>query len=122
MKVIREARRLVMESYRGAKGSAKNDSLARTLIADGLRADPENPALLTCLGALLSDAGQHRKAVEVLKRAVKLGSKDGNTYFNLAVATLNCGAYSQATKYFKRAREFKKRSDTWEAYFDPHGH
>ena len=122
MKVIREARRLVMKSYRGAKGSARNGSLARTLISDALRADPDNPALLTCLGALLSDDGEHKKAVAVLKRAVKLGSKDGNTFFNLAVATLNCGAHSQAMKYFKRAGELKKRSDTWKAYFDPQGH
>jgi len=51
-----------------------------------------------------------------------LGAKDRNTYFNLAVATLNCGSYNRAMELFEQAAKLKPRSQTWEAYFDPQAH
>lgn len=122
MNAIREAKRLVRECYREPGKWSRNYSRASALIRSELRKDPRNTVLLICMGTLLSDQGRHKKAAEVLKKAVKLGTEDRNAYFNLAVATLNCGSYPQAMAYFRRAGKFKPEPQTWEAYFDPQGH
>lgn len=122
MNAVREAKFLVKECYRDPKKWTRNYSRAMALIKAELRKDPQNTVLLTCIGALLSDQGHHKKAVVVLKKAIKLGANDSNAYFNLAVALLNSQLYPQAMKFFRQARKFKTRSQTWEAYFDPQGH
>lgn len=122
MNPTQEAKRLVDDAFGGSGNWDRNYARARALIEAALESDPDNITLLTCLGAILSDTGQHAQAVPVLKRAVKLGSTDRHTYFNLAVATLNRGSHVRADKLFAQAAGLQGGSETWEAYFDPHGH
>ena len=121
-KAIREAKRLVDDTWTGIGKWDSNYRRARALVETALRAEPDDPGLLTCLGALLSDQGLHRQAIAVLKKAVRRGSTDRNTFFNLAVATLNTEAHDRAMKLFVQADKLRPRRETWEAYFDPQAH
>jgi Flp pilus assembly protein TadD len=96
---------------------AEADQLLRAL----LEAEPTNVEALTCLGAVLSDAGKHREAELTLKKAIGLGSLDRNTYFNMAVALINSSTHEHAMGYFRRASSLSASPLTWEAYFDPQG-
>lgn len=117
-----EAKQLVMDAYARGADYEQNYARARALIEAALQSDPDNTVLLTCLGAILSDCGEHAAAVKVLKKAIALGSTDRHTYFNLAVATLNRGSHIRAETLFKQAATLEAGPHTWEAYFDPHGH
>ncbi|MBI5238961.1 MAG: tetratricopeptide repeat protein [Elusimicrobia bacterium] len=115
------AKRLVAATGKDAKGW-KNHRCAQELLQAALDEDPGNTALLTALGAVLSDRGFHKKAAEVLEKARKLGSQDRNTYYNLAVALMNLEQHDRAMRWFKKASDYRVADGTWEAYFDPHGY
>jgi cytochrome c-type biogenesis protein CcmH/NrfG len=112
----------VDEVWQGIGDWETNYRCARALLTAAVRADPDNPKLLTCLGTVLSDMGSHRQAIAMLAKAVKLGATDRHTFFNLAVATLNTGAHARAMRLFEKAGKLKPRAGTWEAYFDPQAH
>ena len=95
---------------------------ARTALEQALTRRPRDVRLLTCLGAVACDQGEHHRASELLTLAVALGSQDRNTFFNLGVALLNSGCADQARARFAEARAMKASGHTWEAYFDPQAH
>ena len=85
-----------------------------------LKTEPHNISTLTNLGAALCDTGKHEKAKKPLREAISLGSKDRNTYLNLGVACIN--TREEYKTHFSIADKFGEGENTWEAYFDPHGH
>jgi len=142
---VRQARRLIEEIWEAWRSSESSDSLdrpwtcpwtdsldrlwhqnysrARSLLEHRLVSNPENILLLTVLGAVLSDQGNHDDAAKLLRKAVENGSNDRNTFFNLGVAVLNSGAGEKdAIKWFKKASTLDAHPESWEAYFDPHAH
>jgi Flp pilus assembly protein TadD len=116
-----QASRLVNEAWQNTKTWEANYAQARTLLEAALEKEPEHKTILTNLGAVLSDLGFHAEAATHLHYAIKLGSEDKNTCFNLAVALMNCGKKAQAMRAFKKADTLSPAPDTWQAYFDPHG-
>lgn len=119
MNPIVRSKALMQESWTDASKWTSNMAAAEVLLREALKASPDDKAVLTCLGAVLCDGGQHKKAVGVLKRAVKLGSQDRNTHHNLGVALLGSAAHEEAMAVFSLIRIFDPSPDTWEAYFDP---
>ena len=95
---------------------------AERLLRAELERSPENPLTHANLGAVLCDRGEHREAVQLLRRAVELGSDSRQTLFNLAVSILNAGSWAGRPKEFLLAEERPEHPDQWEVFFDPHGH
>jgi Flp pilus assembly protein TadD len=95
---------------------------ARAILEEASAANPDDTTLLVCLGAVLSDRGEHVLAISVLERAIELGSVDGNAHRNLAIALMNCDSDGRrrAMGIFKKANKMTPSPETWEAYFDPH--
>ena len=118
MNCIEESRRLVDKAFANAEQSAVHLAAAQGLLAARLKEHPDCVATLTCLGAVLCDQANHRKAIRVLEKAVKLGSSDRNTYFNLGVALVALGARKEAMANFKRAQGLDAWPESWAAYFD----
>ena len=83
------------------------------------QADRQNTALITCLGAVLCDQGKYREAVNVLETALKLGSTDSHTHYNLGVALAGLAKPRKAMAQFGKAQGLAASSLTWTAYFDP---
>jgi Flp pilus assembly protein TadD len=97
-----------------------NYAKAINLLNEALEENPEDVDTLTNLGAALCDTGRHEEAKFYLRKAVALGSRDRHTYFNLGVACINTNEESRP--FFDASRAMVKSSNTWGAYFDPHGH
>ena len=93
---------------------------AETRLRDALADEPDNPLLLTSLGAVLCDRGQFRDAAAMLQHAVHCGSQDANAFFNLGVAQQGSGAGRAAMTAFGEAARRVASLHTWAAYFDPH--
>ncbi|MGJ7555801.1 hypothetical protein ACSFBI_17525 [Variovorax sp. RB3P1] len=120
--IISASRSLVEEAWKQPDKWEANLTSAEALLARALVEVPGNVLASTCLGAVLCDRGEHKKAASVLQRAVELGSTDRNTYFNLGVAKMNCGAAEEAMASFRRAEGLQPSRLSWEAYFDPQAH
>lgn len=78
----------------------------------------QDTALITCLGAVLCDQGKYRDAVNVLETALKLGSTDSHTHYNLGVALAGLAKPRRAMAQFGKAQGLAASSLTWTAYFD----
>jgi len=117
MDAISRSRQLVREAFQ-LPGKWKNIAEAEALLSEALASDPNNTLTLTCLGTVLCDEGQYARAAELLQRAVTLGSSDRNTFFALAVATMNISTQEEARPLFARAGELQAMAQSWEAYFD----
>ena len=119
-----EVRRLYDTAWRHSADWDASMSTAETLLRAHLEQDPDCVDALTSLGAVLSDQGKHKEAVDVLSRARSLGSDDGNTYYNLAAALMNVNASGRgrARSHFARADKLVAKPTTLRAYVDPHGH
>ncbi|MDX1584556.1 MAG: UDP-N-acetylglucosamine-peptide N-acetylglucosaminyltransferase [Thermoanaerobaculia bacterium] len=121
MNAAKAAKALVDEIYRDDSKWEKNFRMARNVLEEALEKTPEDPVLLTCYGAILSDTGHHRRAVGVLRKAVAI-SRDRNAEFNLGVALVNSGHIDEGREHMANAGRLKPHPHTWQAYFDPHGH
>jgi Flp pilus assembly protein TadD len=115
-------KQLVDEAFAAPQKWARNLARAEALLTGALAEEPANALLLTCLGAVLCDSGQHARAVAALRDAVRHGAQDGNAFFNLAVALHHTGAHDEALSLFAQARLFQPSARSWVAYFDPHAH
>lgn len=122
MSTAREARALVEKAYQSDDQWDRSFGAARQLLENALRNDPSNVVLLTCYGTVLSDIGRHGEAVDVLRKAIALGSRDRNTWFNLGVALVNTGDHESGREVLAKAARFSPGQETWEAYFDPQAH
>ena len=120
MTPIDQARQLVDEASRSPNQWEQNGKAARALLEAALEENTSDTILLTCLGTVLSDLGQHDRAVSLFEQAIELGSTDRNAYRNLAIALMNVGpeARARAPAFFKQAEALKPCPQTWEAYFD----
>jgi len=122
MKTVDTCKLLVEEAFVAPEKWESNFSQAQELLSTALVEDPANPLLLTCLGTVLCDQGKHEQAMQALRNAVKYGSQDRNTFFNLGVAVLNVGNHEEAMQLFSKACLLQPSDQSWEAYFDPHAH
>ena len=120
--IILASRSLVEEAWNQPGKWEANLSSAEAMLAKALIEIPGDVLALTCLGAVLSDLGEHEKAASALQRAVELGSTDRNTHFNLGVARMNCGTHEEAMASFREAKGLQPSPLSWEAYFDPQAH
>ena len=80
----------------------RTDDALRTLDA-GVRANPEDFALLTEYGKALVRAGRSKEAVDVLERANALIDYDPESWDNLAKALMRGGEYPKALEAFETA-------------------
>ena len=117
-----DARALITDIWHHPERFASSLAEAERILKLALQAEPQNPELLTCFGAVLSDAGKHQEAAKVLRAAIRAGSQDRNTYINLGIALINFADHEEAMDYFRRAGSFESSENTWEAYFDPQAH
>ncbi|QKY02764.1 tetratricopeptide repeat protein [Janthinobacterium lividum] len=92
---------------------------AEAVLRSALQAARQDTALITCLGAVLCDQGKYRDAVNVLETALKLGSTDSHTHYNLGVALAGLAKPRKAMAQFGKAQSLAASSLTWTAYFDP---
>lgn len=92
---------------------------AEAVLRSALQAARQDTALITCLGAVLCDQGKYRDAVNVLETALKLGSTDSHTHYNLGVALAGLAKPRKAMAQFGKAQGLAASSLTWTAYFDP---
>lgn len=93
---------------------------ARALLENLLKKDQDDVIVLTCLGAVLCDLHLRSEARVFLEKAVRLGSTDRNTFFNLYVAMLDSTTREDAESAFDRGEHFERNASTWAAYFDAH--
>ncbi len=120
LKIVREVYR---EAWKGGSGWKTNLKIAQKMLEELRSVHPGNTAILTNLGAVLSDQGQHKKAMWLLLKAANLGSNDRNLFYNIGVTKMNInGERDAAAAYFQKARTLVPDPLTIEAYFDPHGH
>src|SRR5262245_26532041 len=84
-----EVQRLYDLAWERSANWSPSMASAEKLLREHLEQDPDCIDAMTSLGAVLSDQGKHREAVDVLSRAKSLGSRDGNTYYNLGAALVN---------------------------------
>ncbi len=123
-KLLSKARNCYEEVWQDSSNWNKKYAEAINCYQQVLRLDPFNIIALINLGACLLDTGRHAQGLEMLKKAEKIGSKDKNLYFNIAVALMNINAQTrkEAKYYFEKAVSLSADNRTIEAYFDPHGH
>ena len=96
---------------------------ACSLLEEALKAKPDDTLLLTCYCAALSDLGRFLDAERILMKAVQLGSKERNTFFNLGVACMNINSRRNgAETWFKKAAQLSPDDQSWEAYIDFHAY
>ncbi|GAB5524823.1 MAG: hypothetical protein Roseis2KO_26950 [Roseivirga sp.] len=113
---------IYQEAWKDTSQWKSNMDIALHLLEKLRSEHPANTIVLTNLGAVLSDLGQHKKALLRLLKAVNLGFEDRNLYFNIGVVKMNINEErATAMTYFDRARELQAHAMTIEAYFDPHG-
>ncbi len=111
------------EAWKDTSQWKTNMDLAEYLLEKLRSEHPANTIVLTNLGAVLSDLGQHRTALLRLLKAANLGSDDRNLFFNIGVAKMNINEERDtAMAYFDKGRHLQTHPMTIEAYFDPHGH
>jgi len=97
----------------------ENMAAAEAMLRRALLQSPQDIATLTGLGAVLCDQGKHQEAVALLDLAVKLGSGDSHTHYNLGVALLGHAQPATARAAFKKAQRYPASALTWQACFDP---
>lgn len=116
------AKQLVYESW--VSSDFRKHHAAQAILEAAVATNPTDTVLLTSLGAVLADRCRWAQAVGYLEKAIELGSTDRHAYLNLAIALMNCGdaGRARAERLFRKAHTLKPSPQTWEAYFDPHGH
>ncbi|MDR6463080.1 tetratricopeptide repeat protein [Chryseobacterium sediminis] len=96
-----------------------NDLLVKEL-DEILLIEPENTSALVNIGAVYSDMGENEKALEYLKMALNLGSKDKNLFVNLAIVLVYMEKHQEEyLEYLEEAEDKTEDSLTFKAYFDP---
>lgn len=96
-----------------------NDLLVREL-EEILLIEPENTSALINMGAVYSDMGENEKALEYLKTALNLGSKDKNLFINLSIVLVYMGKHQEEyLEYLEEAEDKMEDPLTFKAYFDP---
>jgi len=113
-------RLLISEAWSCDAKWQANYVAAEKRLREALPRHENDVVLLTFLGAVLCDLNRYTRAIEVLQRAVELGSTDRNTYYNLGVALLNRATHEEAMLAFTKAQQFSADPRSLEAYFDPH--
>lgn len=97
----------------------QTEELLRQLLIE----NPEDPRILTSLGAVLSDTGRHQEALNLMKTALTVGFEDRTLFENIGAAMMNLPDQRiNAKKFLNRAVKFQRDPLTIKAYFDPHGH
>jgi Tfp pilus assembly protein PilF len=122
MNQIAHARSLISEIQQHPERFELNLAEAEQILRIASQVEPNSTEVLTCLGAVLSDAGKHQEAAQVLRAAIRAGSQDRNTYLNLGIALINFSDHEEAMSYFKQASALSASAETWDAYFDPQAH
>lgn len=96
-----------------------NDLLIKEL-DEILLIEPENTPALINIGAVYSDMGENEKALEYLKTALELGSKDKNLFVNLAIVLVYMEKHQEEyLEYLEEAEDKIEDPLTFKAYFDP---
>ncbi|MDR3026253.1 tetratricopeptide repeat protein [Chryseobacterium sp.] len=96
-----------------------NDLLIKEL-DEILLIEPENTSALINIGAVYSDMGENEKALEYLKMALHLGSKDKNLFVNLAIVLVYMEKHQEEyLEYLEEAEDKTEDPLTFKAYFDP---
>ena len=96
-----------------------NDLLVKEL-EEILLIEPENTSALINIGAIYSDMGENEMALEYLKKALNLGSKDKNLFVNLAIVLVYMEKHQEEyLEYLEEAEDKTEDPLTFKAYFDP---
>ncbi|WP_374465354.1 tetratricopeptide repeat protein [Chryseobacterium sp.] len=96
-----------------------NDLLVREL-EEILLIEPENTSALVNIGAVYSDMGENEKALEYLKMALNLGSKDKNLFINLSIVLVYMGKHQEEyLEYLEEAEDKTEDPLTFKAHFEP---
>ncbi|UTX50696.1 tetratricopeptide repeat protein [Chryseobacterium sp. MA9] len=99
-----------------------NDLLVKEL-DEILLIEPENTSALVNMGAVYSDMGENETALEYLKKALNLGSKDKNLFVNLAIVLVYMEKHQEEyLEYLEEAEDTIEDPLTFKAYFDPQSH
>lgn len=75
-----------------------------------LQREPQNPLFLRRKGQLLLKTGRRAEALNVLKSAVQGAHGDPHSYFEVAEALRDQGAYADAIAYFRQGLELDPKS------------
>lgn len=110
---------LMQELHSDTSRWDENMAAAEAMLRRALLQSPQDIATLTGLGAVLCDQGKYQEAVALLDLAVKLGSGDSHTHYNLGVALLGHAQPATARAAFKKAQRYPASALTWQACFDP---
>lgn len=116
---IAASKSLMQELHGDTSRWDENMAAAEAMLQRALALSPQDTELLTCLGAVLCDQGKYQEAVALLDLAVKLGSGNSHTHYNLGVALLGHAQPATARAAFKKAQRYPASALTWQAYFDP---
>ena len=108
---IKRAKTLAENVYKQMDGSlaerlARQRALlseAQSILKKELESSPQDIIIMTCLSAVLCDAGIYQDAFDLASKAIALGSTDANSFYNLGVAIMNLpnGRHEDAMESFK---------------------
>jgi hypothetical protein len=82
---------------------------SRHIADDVLRDNPDDQAALFILGTVNSRAERFGTALALFERITRLNPKRHEAWCNAGMALQECGAYTQAREYFKRANSLEQR-------------
>ncbi len=117
-----QVKQLVEEVWKDHTKYDENYKLIISLMLKVLDQNPNDIIAMTNLGAAYCDLGKYDEAINVLKKAERLGSEDKNTLFNIGVALINSASQIEAKKYFKSSQKFMANEFTYQAYVDLMGY
>jgi tetratricopeptide (TPR) repeat protein len=103
-----------LASWGESLGALRRFSEAEAVVRRGLEAAPDDPAILTLLGWLLSEQGKDAEARETFRRSLELKADQFLAAFNYAILSLRAGDGDVGLRWLRRATSIEPKAvDAW---------
>lgn len=103
-----------LASWGECLGALRRFAEAETVVRRGLAAAPDDPAILTLLGWLLSEQGKQEEARDTFRRSLELKADQFLAAFNYAVLSLRDNQIETGLRWLRRATSIDpKAAGAW---------
>jgi len=101
-----------LASWGECLGAVRRFAEAETVVRRALAAAPDDPAILTLLGWLLSELGKGDEARETFRRSLELKADQFLAAFNYAILSIRAGENEVGLRWLRRATSIDPKSAT----------